>query len=475
MASNNFQKSELAAPASKELENPLVATAKVSDAKYDWPDRDNELRAAIENTSKLLNWFDPSRGCYGNVIPKGSKVVIKPNFVLHYNQGTDNLLPLITNGQIIKIIVEEVLKSSPKHVLVGDAPVQGCDFTSLLHSSDLTEWADDLKKRDERFLGVFDFRRTISLFTKGIRIPSEDVRPLDEYVLFNLGEDSLLEDITTHQKLFRVTNYPPELMAKTHSKANHQYLISKYIIDADVVINLPKLKTHKKAGITCALKNLVGINGNKEYLPHHRVGGSANGGDCYPGSSIVKQVIETMKDWQNSTQSRRIMKFLEVFERPFQKFLHLRGDKIGIEGSWSGNQTVPRMTIDLNRIAIYGKSDGTLDTYPQRSLIHVVDAIIAGQGDGPLASEQYPIGRIFAGSNALAVDWVGSHFLSLNPEKVPLLKLGFNDFRWAIARFQAKDIDLVSKPEDQLDRSLVDIAKNSCARLPEGWISAQMS
>jgi len=34
------------------------------------------------------------------------------------------------------------------------------------------------------------------------------------------------------------------------------------------------LKLHRKAGITCALKNLIGINGNKEYLPHHRLGGS---------------------------------------------------------------------------------------------------------------------------------------------------------------------------------------------------------
>ena len=30
-----------------------------------------------------------------------------------------------------------------------------------------------------------------------------------------------------------------------------------------LVVNVPKLKVHKKAGITCCLKNLIGINGNK--------------------------------------------------------------------------------------------------------------------------------------------------------------------------------------------------------------------
>jgi uncharacterized protein (DUF362 family) len=60
-------------------------------------------------------------------------------------------------------------------------------------------------------------------------------------------------------------------MAKTHHPGVHQYLVAKEVIEADIIINLPKLKTHRKAGVTCALKNLIGINGNKEYLPHHRV------------------------------------------------------------------------------------------------------------------------------------------------------------------------------------------------------------
>ena len=48
---------------------------------------------------------------------------------------------------------------------------------------------------------------------------------------------------------------------------------------ADVVINLPKLKTHKKTGVTISLKNMVGINGYRNCLPHHTIGTPDASGD----------------------------------------------------------------------------------------------------------------------------------------------------------------------------------------------------
>ncbi|MBW6510971.1 MAG: DUF362 domain-containing protein [Desulfuromonadaceae bacterium] len=38
----------------------------------------------------------------------------------------------------------------------------------------------------------------------------------------------------------------------------HQLEIARDILDADVIINLPKLKTHQMMGLTCAVKNLFG-------------------------------------------------------------------------------------------------------------------------------------------------------------------------------------------------------------------------
>src|SRR5215813_11306448 len=85
-------------------------------------------------------------------------------------------------------------------------------------------------------------------FVDGVRVASENQVSEDQFVLFDLGEDSLLEPVTDDRDSFRVTCYDPRLLAKTHTRGRHQYLIARAIIEADVVINLPKLKTHKKAG-----------------------------------------------------------------------------------------------------------------------------------------------------------------------------------------------------------------------------------
>ena len=54
--------------------------------------------------------------------------------------------------------------------------------------------------------------------------------------------------------------------------------MSKTILGADLVINCLKMKTHKKAGVTLSMKNLIGINGDKNWLPHYRTGFASQGG-----------------------------------------------------------------------------------------------------------------------------------------------------------------------------------------------------
>jgi uncharacterized protein (DUF362 family) len=46
---------------------------------------------------------------------------------------------------------------------------------------------------------------------------------------------------------------------------------------------------------------------------------------------------------------------------------------------------------------------------------------LAGQGNGLLTSDELPLGLIFAGANASAVDWVGAQLLDYDSRKIPLL------------------------------------------------------
>jgi hypothetical protein len=92
-----------------------------------------------------------------------------------------------------------------------------------------------------------------------------------------------------------------------------------------------------------------------------------------------------------------------------------------IVAGWYGNDTTWRMVIDLNKIAEFGKADGTLSDIPQREIYSLCDGIIAGQGDGPLEPTPYPLGIISFTNYSLINDWVMAFLMGLPVEKIPLL------------------------------------------------------
>jgi uncharacterized protein (DUF362 family) len=454
-------------------DDPRVAIARLTPPHYAAsPGDDEEAYAALCRIAITLGWTHDERGPLGRVIPQGARVLIKPNFVIHANQGSGGIEPLITHPSLVRAAVRATLEAGAARVLVGDAPVQGCDFDHLLAASGLGEWASRMIATEPKFAGIFDFRRTTCVFVDGVRVASEDLQAEDRFTLFDLAGDSLLEPVTDHRASFRVTCYDPRLMARTHAPGRHQYLVSREALEADVVINLPKLKTHKKAGITCALKNLIGINGNKEYLPHHRLGGAARGGDCYPGGSLLKRVTEYALDRQNGSRTHLTSRLWHEAAENLNRIAARTGDQLGVEGSWLGNDTVWRTGLDLNRILLYGRADATMSDQPQRQVLHIVDAVIAGQGDGPLSPAPLPLGFILAGQNAAAVDHVGALLLGYEPERVAIVREAFSQFRWPIAGFKSTDVaisgDLGEGRADELlpsqDQPVIDY--------PAGWRDA---
>jgi hypothetical protein len=339
-----------------------------------------------------------------------------------------------------------------------------------VRDSGIGAWAEALAKEEHRFGGVHDFRRTTCEFDGSRGVVSEDQIPEDQYVLFDLGSDSLLEPITDSSGSFRVTQYNPTHMVRTHGPGRHQYLVTRAAIDADVVINLPKLKTHKKAGVTCALKNLIGINGNKEYLPHHRVGGPVAGGDCYPGRSRIKQALEYAFDRLNQADSERTRLFWQKMTGALERILSATGDRLGVEGSWHGNDTIWRTCLDLNRILLYGRPDGSLAGEPQRVVIHVVDAVIGGHGDGPLAAQPLPLRLLLAARNAAAVDWVAAQLLGYDPQRIPIAREAFQGGLWPLTSFRATEVRLLGDLGDgDASELLRAYQPPSGMKYPPGW------
>ena len=403
----------------------------------------------------------------GALVPPGARIVLKPNWVLHANEGPGGTDCLVTHASVLRALLDYILKARPARVVVGDAPVQVCDFAGV-QALGFADVADHFAHAGAP-VAVKDFRRTVMRRSAARAEVEEDRRRLDEFVLVNLGANSHLEPIAADAERFRVTMYDPRRMAENHRPGVHRYLVSRDILEADLVLNAPKLKTHKKAGVTLALKNLVGINGNKDYLPHHRRGASERGGDNYERATLPKRLAEVLLDLANRHLDKP--RLYAVGTRLIYKLMFLdriRGLPIDLEGGWYGNDTVWRMCLDLNRVLLYGRAGGDLADRPQRQVLHVTDAIVAGEGEGPLRPDPRPLGAVLAARNAAAHDWAATALMGLDPAAIPIVRHAFEPSAFALASFRPDQVEarLDSTPLD------TDALAAQCAppfRPARGW------
>jgi uncharacterized protein (DUF362 family) len=401
------------------------------------------------------------------LIPSGSKIVMKPNWVFHQNQRHPSLDCLVTHSSIIEGVAKYVGLTRPERVTIGDAPLQGCDFEQLRILAGINEAADRLRQRGLPFT-ITDFRRTIRAGNSLLQQRSEGVRGLEHFVLFDLKQDSLLESLADDARKFRVTMYNPDLLQRTHAAGRHQYLIAKEVIEANVVINLPKLKSHKKACVTGALKNLVGINGNKEYLPHHRKGGSESGGDCYIGRPAWKWGAEELRDAANRRDPGGPHAVLTWMARTAERVAARFGTDENLEGAWYGNDTIWRTCLDLQRILRYGRTDGTLAPTPQRTVISITDAIIGGEGEGPLGNTPVQSGFITGALNPAAAEWIHARLMGMDPRKIPLIREAFGRFPNPMTDFSSDAIRVWIGEDEKCAADIVPFEGRGFLP-PRGW------
>jgi uncharacterized protein (DUF362 family) len=402
-----------------------------------------------------------------DLIRRGDRVALKPNWVRHRNGSDRGLDCLVTHTDVLEAVLHYVLRCEPAGVVIGDAPVQGCDFGALMEDAGVGRMLGGFREHGAA-ITLTDFRRTILPRERLGAIGQHECRPLEDYVLFDLGRDSALEAITRQGTEFRVTMYDPDLMRRTHGPGRHRYLVAREIIAADVVVSLPKLKTHKKAGLTGALKNMVGINGHKEFLPHHRKGGSGEGGDCYEGRSRVKRWVEDLMDATNRARgrlTRRVLAYAAVGGAGVGRIL---GRDNNYDGSWSGNDTVWRMCLDLQRILHYGRADGRLAETPQRRVVTLTDGIIAGEGEGPLSPTPVAFGLMSFGTGPPALEWIHARLMGLDPWSLPIVREAFAPHRYPLARFRPEEISVRLDGRDVGPDELVALCGRSFVR-PRGW------
>jgi hypothetical protein len=263
-------------------------------------------------------------------------------------------------------------------------------------------------------------------------------------------------------------------MAETnqhHRSVRHEYLLCRTPMDADVFINLPKLKTHKKVGLTCALKNLVGINANKNWLPHHTEGTPDQGGDQFP-LATAKAKLEHY--WMGLTKrwlkNRPGLSRLFVPAKKAGRLFFGDTQKVVRSGNWHGNDTCWRMVLDLNKCFFFFDGGGRQRTKPIRYLA-VVDAIVAGEGNGPMSPDSKPCGVILAGTNPLAVDCAAATVMGFDWQRIRLLKNAFAMRELNFAPFRPEDIAIYSN-RSAWNGGLATVEETFHFKPHFGWVGA---
>jgi len=429
-------------------------------------DRENKVYPMVRNLLNMLGLDSENFGCsswnpFKSLIREGNTVVIKPNFVGHdHPLGDAAVLCAITHGSVLRAIIDYVyiaLKGKGR-IIVCDTPLETADFGKILSVTGVGEVVSYLK--DYYPIEVFDLRRYRTTFHPGRNTSQHPLAgdPLG-YVLVDLGKDSEFSKLDSVQQNYHtladhsVDHYDPftkQIGATNqhHNSERHEYLISRTILSGDVIISVPKLKVHGKAGVSLSLKNMVGVVSGKEYMPHHRPG-SPPLGDAFPSAPLESFVrnrftrrklghlggkLETLIGEHN-------IELLARWLRTHVLDVIWPVDHSGIIewGDWHGNDTVWRMILDLNKVVFYCDTEGNLREQPQRRHFSLIDGIVGQEGAGPRAGNPISSSLLIGGLNPVSVDAVASCIMGLDPERIPTIKQAKH-----IKRYSLRECDLPS-------------------------------
>jgi uncharacterized protein (DUF362 family) len=379
-------------------------------------------------------------------IRPGDKVVIKPNLVI----DADNQDAVTTHASVIRPIVDYIWKALKGDgvIAICDAPMVEAIFEKIVLRNGLKQMVAILNDRGYKII-LEDIRaRKTSKINDVVIDEIIDPEKAKNAVVVDLKEMSFLDEMEVKQSKLSYGSYLRNQVILNHQKGKHLYQISKLILDADVVISIPKLKTHKKAGITCCLKNLVGINVDKNYLPHFTSGSANLGGDEFPSIAVWRIPILYVYKAARLLLLGHLRKFTAKIISSGVGILHKFKFKIDKEspigkvdtaqrvyqlvtgtdyaGAWSGNETIWRMILDLNRIFLFADTKGNICSKKQRKAFYLVDGFISGEKNGPLTPHIIKPGIVAAGFNAAMVDKAIIELAGIDASKIPLYREAFS-------------------------------------------------
>ena len=348
----------------------------------------------------------PAWNPLGSLVAPGRRIALKPNFIRHWNPAPGGIAvgdhPRRRAPRRRRLRLPRGGRGRRRHRRSAAAGLRDFDGSRRLVGASTSRCVISPNAAG-RSLRVIDLRRERVDTHDGI-IVARHALPGDPrgYRIVDLGARSFFTGSGLDPNRFRGADYDPGPTTAQHQGGRNAYLLSESVLSADLVVNLPKLKTHKKTGVTLAFKNLVGINGDKNWLPHHSLGAASHGGE-FPQATALDLLRSRAIELARPLLSRG--SFLGLFRAFRRAEDRARGGKDFVRsGNWHGNRTTWRMCLDLNRCLYYSDASGLhLDApAPVRTVLTMLDGIVAGEGEGPLAPKDVPSRAVLAATDPAA-------------------------------------------------------------------------
>jgi len=429
------------------------------------------------------------------IVRPGERVLIKPNLVLHEPARLKGSGALFTHASVIRPVVDYVLLATGGDctITIGDCPLQEANLAQVLEANGLEALLAFYRMVAGVPLSFVDFRLDRMDLRPDGRVASRGSAPGDPAGNVTVHVDGLsaLDPITRggdrfsegYQQAFAVALYDQRRTAVRHAPGRHEYVLPRTALEADIVINIPKLKTHQKAGLTVCMKNLVGINADKSCLPHYREGAPEDGGDEYPRKNWLSAWNRRAR--RRLAESNRVVWFAVSRTWRFLKTTLLTRAVLGAgspvvqnldiaAGAWDGNDTLWRTILDLNTILYFADRAGRIGGAPCRRSFFVVDGVVSGEGNGPLLPVPRKDGVILVGADPLAVDVVAARLMGLDWTRVPQLREAARREHHRFSEFLGDPATIETVSDDPRWRALFRSPEHLGYEPPPGWYGVRL-
>lgn len=441
--------------------------------------RDSFILMGLDKDNYGTSNWNPL-GCF---VSPGNTVLIKPNLVhqgIRKNDScADNRFALYTQPSVVAAVMDYVLIALDGigKIIIGDAPVQECDFDKLMSESGYLNLVDWYKSQDLKNVNIEikDLRKVRAVVEHGVH---HHVESGIQETIVDIGDESEFAGFNAefYRKL-RIENFDPDLLYSHNNEDKHEYFFAKDVLDCDVFINMPKPKTHRKAGVTASLKNIIGTISRKECIAHHAEGSSVNHGDQYLNPSFLKSIDNKICDWKvhlsQGKQAYTASRILGIFDRVDRKLQRTFTPNSFAGGSWYGNDTISKSIIDVNRILFYADKNGRMCDTVQRKYLVVADMIVSGERNGPMRVISKDVGMIAIGTNPVAFDEIIAKLIGIKLDRFPTLYRAKKPSRYKLC-YDEKEPIVISNDARYDKKGLSEIRKDDILYFipPDGWIEA---